>query len=99
MPNLTWYANPKKPHHHRHIQFMRPLIEELQKEGVKFRHPNLEVSPWHVQCELNGLLVNWWPCAGKAQIESEMAVYGEENVRQLVLRCKQHTEFDLIDEG
>ena len=41
----------------------------LNRNHIPAFFPNIEKSPWHVQAEINGTLVNFWPHTMKWQEE------------------------------
>lgn len=97
--NLIWYANPRKPHHANNIRVCRGIIEELAADGVDFYNVNVSVAPWHIQCEFRGVLINWWPCALKAQIDGERSVHGESSIRKMLaeVRNGEHGPVDVFE--
>lgn len=51
---------------------------------IKFFQPRPDVAPWHVQAEVNGFLMNFWPHLLKANFDGEKSVTGYDNIQRLV---------------
>lgn len=85
---LDHYANPNKQHHCENVAMFRKIEQEFP---IGYFQPNAEKAPWHVQAVLtsaNGykIVLNFWPCAGKAQREGEKSVEGASAIRAII-RC------------
>lgn len=100
-PQLVWYANPRRGEHRRNVSWMRPLMAELHTEhGVDFYHPDRDQAPWHVQATINGHLCNFWPCAGKMNVDGEKTVYGRTHVQTkcMDLLANPPEQFEVIED-
>lgn len=79
--DLILYANPRKQWHSENVRWFADIIRDYP--SVSFYNPSVE-SPWHVKAVVNGIDMNFWPCAGKANMEFNKAVYGPQAVRSLL---------------
>lgn len=99
---LTFYSNKTKPRHKENLKWMEPLIRGLVVQGYQVWHPALNSAPWHIQANINNYLVNFWPCAGKMQVDGETVRGGRHAVELEVNRVKDRTprvDFDPIDDS
>lgn len=102
----SYYANHRKPFHAANVEMFKAIEAEFP---LGFFFPNEAVAPWHVQASLTSvhgysILLNFWPCAGKAQRDGERAVSGEDDIRKMIREAIDDASnpdgfsFDLIEE-
>jgi hypothetical protein len=99
MSHKTHYVNPNKPTHRIHVDAFLSLAKLLDLE---YTWPNYEASPWHVQAIIKGNQVNFWPCANKANVNREKAVYGRDEIIKMLQSLEQGTYYEggeVIDDG
>ena len=60
-----------------------------------------EKAPWHIQAELNGQLLNFWPTKNRASIEGEKAVEGYKAICAKIDEAANENpdDWNPIDEG
>jgi len=94
---LVLYANPSKPWHSENVRWFKELMAEYP--DIQFYNPNLS-SPWHVKAVVNGTDMNFWPCAGKANVERDKAVFGYSAVKGLIETALNYAgdDFDVIED-
>lgn len=84
MTQIQHYANLKKPHHSGNVAMFERIARDVP---LAYHQPNEALAPWHVQAVIPGrypVILNFWPCAGKAQREGERAVQGESAIREMI---------------
>ena len=62
--------------------------------------PNYQSAPWHLQAEINGYVINFWPHKEKAHVAYESKVaYGLPAMFDTVRRVQNDTldDFDLVE--
>jgi hypothetical protein len=66
---------------------------------IEFYWPNRVASPWHVQCRLNDVVLNFWPHLLKGQWPGEKALNGVKAMHKLIDRAHMHLHnaCDVID--
>jgi len=63
--------------------------------------PNRSAAPWHLQMQLNGRLINFWPHKMKAHVADESrSVEGIQEVFATIRRVERDTleDFDLLED-
>lgn len=92
---LVYYANPKKPWHEENVRWFRKIVNEYPQ--VRFFNPSPSLAPWHVQAVIQDVTLNFWPCAGKANVDREPAVYGYEEVKKILNRSLED-DFEVLED-
>ena len=65
---------------------------------VEFWQPRPLEAPWHVQAQVNGTIMNFWPHLLKGNIGGEAAVVGYRKLQSLIGRARAGDDPDLIEE-
>ena len=85
------YHNPNSAKQVANVAMFRRIQERFP--WLTFTQPNPVRAPWHYQAVVRwedrpeGVLMNFWPHTGKAQIDGEKPVHGESAIRGLIARA------------
>lgn len=69
----------------------------LVNDDLVFVCPDVENAPWHLQAEVNGQIMNFWPTAMKANVEFDRSVAGAEKINALIDKVRNDETEDLVD--
>lgn len=83
---MNLYQNPHDPGHVANIEMFERVVNEFP--DLHPFQPSPNKAPWHVQAVIdlckNVVILNFWPHTGKAQVEGQKSVEGEDAIRVLI---------------
>lgn len=90
---MQLYANQDRQDHLDNCAAFRGLVARFPQVG--FFQPSPEKAPWHVQCQIEGIFLNFWPHTGKAQREYCPSVVGCAAAESLIQSTLAEASDDL----
>lgn len=94
---MTHYCNPNN---HEHVANIRLFADiEARFPWMELRKPSPEKAPWHEQAIVKSkggasILLNFWPCALKAQRDGCKSVHGIEAIRLMIAEAIDDSQDD-----
>lgn len=93
---MKLFAKKGRPDHQANIQQFERLMQ--MNNDIRFYQPQPILAPWHVQAEINGVLVNMWPHLLKGNIAGCKAVVGYEALQRLIGEARaDDSDIDLLE--
>ena len=94
---MQLFANQYRQDHLDNCAAFRGLMARFPQ--LNFHQPSPEKAPWHVQCQVGGIILNFWPHTGKAQREYCPSVVGWSAAETLIegVLAEAEEEVDLIE--
>lgn len=95
MTEIEYYF--KYPYHEENIAAFKKFVRS--NPSVQFFQPQPTKAPWHVQAEVNGQLLSFWPhmMKGRAEKGGEKTRAGRKHLQSLVDRARAREDFRVID--
>ena len=66
---------------------------------IKFFQPQPLKAPWHVQAEVNGYVLNFWPHRLKGNFDGEKAVQGYRALQALIGEAREDKDDELLEDN
>lgn len=89
--NYYW----KHPHEEENVETFKRLVRA--NPDLIFFQPSPRLAPWHVQTEIRGVLINFWPHRMKGQRMDGKARTGYGALQRLIDQAKNDRDFHVID--
>lgn len=95
MGDIKYYH--KWPHELENVEAFKKFV--ARNPNVEFFQPSPIAAPWHVQAEVNGTLLSFWPhkLKGRAEGTNEKTRGGRRHLQMLVDRALRDEDFAVID--
>ena len=78
------------------------FLDEAERYGflAGMYWPNKTLAPWHMQAEINGEIVNFWPHTGKTHVEFGPKITDGFSIvfHKLAHQAKNDDNFSLIED-
>ena len=83
------------PHHEPALEEFRRLM--AMNSDVVFYAPSPILAPWHIQAEINGITLDFWPHKLKGRLGHEKSKQGYVALQRLIGRARAEEKIDLIE--
>ena len=90
---MQLFANPYRQDHLDNCAAFRGLMARFPQ--IEFFQPSPEKAPWHVQANICGTVLNFWPHTAKAQREYCPSVVGWAAAEVLIEETLAKSEDDV----
>lgn len=81
--DVSWTRHPKGEGGGAAFDLLRAEFPQYE-----FFYPKLSTSPWHIQANVKGTIINFWPHRTKGGFQNTKAVYGIKAMRNLILQAE-----------